>query len=88
MSGTGSLITIAMRRAAAVAAGTAVLATGATAMQTAEQERRLQQRETVADLRSGDPERMGPALATLGSSYSASVSCSSDNDKFACWEAL
>lgn len=63
MSGNGTL-SAATRRAVAVAIWMAVFATGATAMQTAEQERRLQ-RETVADLRSGDPERMGSALAMM-----------------------
>ena len=63
MSGTGMLLA-ATRRAVAVGIWMAVFATGATGLQTAEQERRLQ-RETVADLRSGDPERMGSALAMM-----------------------
>ena len=61
MFGTGELMT-ATRRVIAVAAGLTVCATGATAMQTVEQQR---QRETAADLHSGDPERMRAALAMM-----------------------
>ena len=63
MSGTGTPIS-ATWRVLATAISMAVLAPGATGQQAAEQERRLQ-RETVADLRSGDPERTGSALAMM-----------------------
>lgn len=63
MPGMGGIMA-ATWRAAPIAICMVVFATGALGLQTPEQERRLQL-EAAADLRSGDPERMGSALALM-----------------------